>query len=69
MSLFSKRCSHKWFTDTRSNAIQLDDMGYPLRLFICKCQKCGEYEQMWLDVPVEEAEELKTGKSVLVQWF
>jgi hypothetical protein len=43
-------------------------MGYPLRLFICKCLKCGKYEQMWIDVNEKELEELKTGKSVLLEW-
>lgn len=32
----------------RSNAIQFDEMGYPLRLCILKC-KCGETTQEWID--------------------
>lgn len=62
------KCNHKWATVQRSNALQQDDMGYPLRLFICQCEKCRVFDQMWIDVPEEELEELKTGKSVLIQW-
>ena len=32
----------------RSNAIQFDEMGYPLRLCILKCE-CGATTQMWVD--------------------
>lgn len=42
-------CSHNWKLKERSNVIQFDDMGYPLRLFICECSKCGRVEQMWID--------------------
>lgn len=66
MGLF--KCSHKWKTLKKSNALQLDDLGYPLRLFICKCSKCGIYDQQWIDVSRKEAEELDNGKSVLVKW-
>ena len=66
MKLF--KCKHKWELGKRSNMLQQDSMGYPLRLFILKCSKCGESEQMWIDVGVEELEELKTGESVLVKW-
>jgi hypothetical protein len=48
--------------------MQLDDMGYPLRLFIVKCSKCGKFEQQWIDVSEEELEELETGKSTLLEW-
>lgn len=66
MRLF--KCSHKWEITERSNALQQDDMGYPLRLFICKCSKCGKYDQQWIDVAEKELEELKTGKSFLLEW-
>lgn len=66
MGLF--KCKHRWVMSEKSNALQLDDMGYPLRLFLCKCSKCGKTEQRWLDVSVEELSELKSGKSVLVKW-
>jgi hypothetical protein len=66
MALLS--CKHNWNIDKRSNILQLDDMGYPLRLFICKCSKCGESEQMWLDVSIQEAEEIKTGASFWIAW-
>ena len=32
----------------RSNAIQFDEMGYPLRLCILKCE-CGATTQIWVD--------------------
>lgn len=32
----------------RSNAIQFDEMGYPLRLCIVKCE-CGMTDQAWID--------------------
>lgn len=63
-----KKCDHDWNITERSNAIQCDDMGYPLRLCIFKCSKCGKSEQKWIDVSVSECEELKDGKSVLVKW-
>jgi len=66
MGLFS--CRHNWKRVCRSNVLQQDDMGYPLRLCLCKCDKCGEYDQQWLDVPEEELKELKTGDSVLIKW-
>lgn len=66
------KCNHNWEIFKRSNALQLDDMGYPLRLFIYKCAKCGKSEQRWVDVPLEELagafDELKADKSVLVKW-
>lgn len=66
MSLFE--CKHNWEKKYRSNALQMDCMGYPLRLFVCKCSKCGEYTQKWIDVSKEELDELETGESVLVEW-
>ena len=68
MELFTKKCKHEWVFSCKSNAIQQDDMGYPLRLYIFKCVKCGECNQQWIDVAEEALEELKTGKSVLVTW-
>lgn len=62
------KCSHNWMEYKRSNVIQQDSMGYPLRLFIFKCSKCGLCDQAWIDVNEEELEELKTGKSVLLEW-
>ena len=41
MSLFNRECKHNWVINLRSNVLQQDDMGYPLRLCICKCLKCG----------------------------
>lgn len=62
-------CNHTWIVKERSNALQLDDMGYPLRLFICKCVKCGKFEQRWIDVGLKELKELETGESVLLKWY
>lgn len=65
---YKVKCSHDWRISERSNVLQLDDMGYPLRLFICKCSKCGKSDQQWIDVAERELEELKTGESVLLKW-
>ena len=43
------KCSHEWVTSHRSNIVQLDEMGYPLRLFLLRCRKCGETDQQWID--------------------
>lgn len=32
-----------------SNAIQFDTFGYPLRLCILRCSKCGRSRQEWID--------------------
>lgn len=52
MNLWFKRnkCKeHKWQLKERSNVIQFDTLGYPLRLCICQCEKCKKTKQMWLD--------------------
>ena len=66
MSLF--KCKYIWTVVERSNALQQDSMGYPLRLCILKCSKCGKLEQQWLDTSEDTLDELKTGKSFLVKW-
>lgn len=66
MRLF--KCKHDWKVTEKSNALQVDDMGYPLRLYIEKCSKCGESKQVWLYVATERVDELKTGESVLIKW-
>ena len=70
MELFEKLfgCNHNWQICERSNVIQQDEMGYPLRLCICKCSDCGKYDLMWIDVAEEALKELKTGESVLLKW-
>ena len=68
MFLFKKKCSHRFIITERSNALQQDSMGYPLRLCICKCEKCGYSKQEWIDVLEDELEELKTGESFLLKW-
>lgn len=62
------KCKHIWIKEKRSNALQLDEMGYPLRLFICKCASCGKTDQQWIDVNEEELNELNTGESFLLKW-
>ena len=62
------KCKHDWKIIERSNALQQDDMGYPLRLVIQKCTKCSKSEQIWIDVNVEELNELETGRSFLLEW-
>lgn len=53
---------HDFKLHERSNVIQLDDMGYPLRLCILVC-KCGMSRQEWLDTSrVEDDVELKWSK-------
>lgn len=64
----ARHCKHKYRTTERSNVLQLDDLGYPLRLYIETCTKCGEGRQQWIDVPVKEMEELDDGSSVLLRW-
>ena len=61
-------CKHKYEVTERSNALQFDDMGYPLRLCIVKCAKCGKTEQQWLDTYENAYEEVKRGESFAVKW-
>ena len=68
MCLFKRECRHIWTIHERSNVLQLDGMGYPLRLFIVKCDTCGQTDQQWIDVPKNELKELETGESVLLKW-
>lgn len=68
MRLFKKVCSHEYKITKRSNAMQQDEMGYPLRLCICQCAKCGQSAQQWLDTDESALEEVKSGKSFLVKW-
>lgn len=68
MSLFKRKCEHDWKLTEKSNVLQQDDMGYPLRLYIQKCTKCGKSEQVWVDVSEEALKGLSTGESVLLKW-
>ena len=69
MGLFKKMmCNHDWKITERSNVIQQDNMGYPLRLCIWQCSKCGKSDQVWLDTSEEVLKELDTGESVLLEW-
>lgn len=62
------KCEHDWHVEKKSNALQLDSMGYPLRLYICRCSKCGASDQQWRDVAEEEVKELQSGESFLLEW-
>lgn len=66
--LFKRCCNHTWQVTERSNILQQDDMGYPLRLVNIKCTKCGACDQIWLDVAEEELKELDTKESFLLEW-
>ena len=57
-------CSHDWFITEYSNAIQLDDMGYPLRLVIGKCDKCGDFNQFWVDIAESDIED----EDFIIKW-
>lgn len=58
----------EWKIYGRSNILTQDDFGYPLRFCNCRCVKCGQHKQLWIDEPDTALEELKTGESVLVKW-
>lgn len=62
------KCNHNWKVAERSNAIQQDNMGYPLRLCIVKCNKCGVIDQQWLDTDESALHEVKEGKSFILKW-
>lgn len=57
--MFRIKCNHKWRVTEISNVLQLDEMGYPLRLVICKCDKCGKSDQQWWDVSEEALVRIK----------
>ena len=66
MGLF--KCNHDWHVTRISNILQQDGMGYPLRLCIVECSKCGKSDQKWIDVAEKFLDELETGKSHLLIW-
>ena len=70
MKLFKRKrsCSHEFQIVKRSNAIQYDHMGYPLRLCICECEKCGQYDQRWLDTYIDPTEDINNGELFLLKW-
>ena len=65
MKLFKKLFHRHNFNKVayKSNVVQFDDMGYPLRLYITKCD-CGMTNQEWIDVP----ENSVTNKDVILKW-
>lgn len=58
-------CKHDWRIIERSNVLQQDEMGYPLRLVIEKCKKCGATEQIWVDVSEDN---LNNPENVILKW-
>lgn len=63
MAVRCKIFGHEWRLKQRSNAIQFDDMGYPLRLYICECKYCKKSKQMmWIDSIDQE-------NDVILQWY
>jgi hypothetical protein len=66
MRLF--KCNHDWVITENSNVLQQDSMGYPLRLYISKCTKCGSSRQEWIDVAESALKGLDTGEFVLLKW-
>ena len=62
------KCKHDWRTTAISNVIQLDDMGYPLKLVNRSCVKCGQSKQEWVDVSEKVFDKIKTGENVLLKW-
>ena len=64
MKLFKKLFHRHNFNKVayKSNVVQFDDMGYPLRLYITKCD-CGMTNQEWIDVP----ENSVTDKDVVLE--
>lgn len=49
---FRHSCNFKIIS--KSNVIQYDIMGYPLRLCICQCKNCGKTAQHWVDTNRDE---------------
>lgn len=68
MRLFKKICDHQWKVYKKSNVLQLDEIGWPLRLCICECSKCGTYDQKWLIASLTDMDKLQTGELVLLEW-
>ena len=66
MRLF--KCNHDWRVTYVSNVLQQDSMGYPLRLCIVECAKCGKSDQQWFDVSEKRLDEIETGESFLIEW-
>ena len=52
----------------KSNVIQLDQSGFPMRLETMECQICHKRYFTWIDIKKSELDELSTGKSVLCKW-
>ena len=68
MKLFKKKCEHVWKPTHISNISQPDQDGYPTRLCICKCEKCGETSQKWVDCPIMVKNLPSFEKVVEIEW-
>lgn len=60
---------HDWTLLKTSNVLQMDGMGYPLRLCMFRCTRCGETSQQWVDVNEKEVAKLATGEAVMLEWI
>lgn len=67
-NLIKLKHKHQWKISEASNIIQIDEFGYPLRLYIEKCEICNKSNHVWIDVSEEALKELETGESVLCKW-
>ena len=66
--ILKKKCTHQYKVTDRSNAIQVDQMGYPLQLCVCECEKCGKIEQQWIDAPTDILKDMAKNGYVRVKW-
>jgi hypothetical protein len=62
-------CRHpKSVIVAKSNVIQFDQSGFPMRLETMECLICGKKYYAWNYIKKSELDELSTGKSVLCKW-
>lgn len=62
MAVRCKIFGHQWRIKQRSNLIQPDILGYPLRLCIWECEYCMKTKQVWI-----ASTECKN--DVVLQWY
>lgn len=61
-------CLHEWRITHVSNAVQFDSTGYPMRLVIERCYRCGKSEQAWRGDGSSVADQLKNGDLFHLEW-
>lgn len=66
MAIFCKHPKSVIFA--KSNVIQFDQVGFPMRLETLECLICGKKYYAWNYIKESELDELSTGKSVLCKW-